>query len=201
MKINLSWINLTIILVGLICLGFGLYRTVPVKFNAKFFATLSPLLGMFVALAVVAFWKRGSGGIISGAEASITAGASYLPTMLGFFLTMGFATVVVDIYRAQIVDSLTGSHAYASSLSASFVLPSTSAVGREISHFWLTTPVMRPNLIFLFMSTSLLSVPLFYMRTMGMDFGMQWRLYLASVVSSLLLIPILQVFKFFGSFG
>jgi len=193
--------NVTIIIVGFVCLAFGLYRTVPVNFNAKFFASMSFLWGMFVTLAVVAFWKRGLGGILGGTEASVAISAQYLPTILGFFLTMGFCSVVVDIYRPQIISSLSGNYAYIRILGASSILPSTSAVGREVSKFWITTPVMRPNLIFLFMSTSLVSVPLFYMRTMGMDWAMQWRLYLASIASSLLLIPILQVFKFFGSFG
>ena len=192
-------INLVIILTGLIITGIGLYRQVPLQINSMFFKQHGPIWITALLLSIYLATTHGAQALQAAGNATLRASAGFAPTMAGFFIVMGLMGVVVNYNRQTIIRFMT-THGYYGSLLSSLVLASPTAIAPEMKNLWQSTPAIRPVLIHLFNTCSLLSVPLFYIRTLGMDPGMQWRLYLSSACMCVLQIPILLLASAFGFF-
>lgn len=185
---NLTQTNLVLIIVGLIILATGLFRTFPLRLKPAL--TMNGALLFFLAVGIIFFFlRRDASSYKMWAFSTVGFAANFLTLMFFLTLLMGLCTVLVKMYFLEMSDFLL-KHPFWTPLVSCFVSATPNSLAPVITTMW-PNPSLHGMFLFYLQGASLMSFPLFMMRKLGFNSSeICWKMYITGCLMSLICLPL-----------
>lgn len=141
----------------LVCVGIGLlmiafYRMGVLHFDRKFVVDVLPLAIAAIGLSLVARHIGGTALLAKGIEQAGSMITRFAPMLVVMFITMGYATVLINLYKDDMAVYLNGSKGPFGSLLASYVMPGSLTSMPIVKQLWDAGINQTPLIVFLLTS-------------------------------------------------
>ena len=174
-------------MVGGLCLFLvGTYRAYPVKIDKAILLQWVPVFAMLAIAALALFGVDGVKGLAIALDRTGMISARLAPMLIGIVFVMAFGGVLAGYYKPQIIQMISGKYGVLGALAAAFITPTSATFAPQVTELW-ENPLHRPQLLVFLIASSMLSVPLFFIRQMGVTWDISVKMYICGIFISVLL--------------
>lgn len=194
----MNW-NIVCISGGLSVCLFGLYRQFPVIADQKFYLQWVPLAVLCILCAGFLYWKGGASLLSTGLAATGKVSTGLVPVLVLILPMMGFGAAAAVHYRPEIKALLEGKQGIFGAFLAACLSPTSQSLSGVVTELW-SVPSLRPILLYSLIASPLVSLNIFMIRQAGLGWNISLKMYGASFVAVLALMPVFWFWVKIGAF-
>ena len=169
--------NATLIVVGLIMLCIGLFRTFPVKLDVKFAKANVPYFAALLVIIFVTCQTMGTSGIVKGVNSTLAVSSGFLIMLLVLMPLIGFGGGLAEYFQKYIVEAIKGPLGYFWGIVTGFAAPGGNSLSGALNTLWNSSPELRPRVIFMLSTVPLTSFSIYMIRALGLNAEVAWEMY------------------------
>lgn len=166
----------------------------PIKFDKAFWIQNGPLMAMLAGGVYLLLQRENSQQLsASWAQATMGTWARFLPMLILLFATMTLGSIIAKIHGDKINTYLMNNQTMGPILGSCIVPTTATAVG-IVENSW-KMEALRPGLLYFVQASALMSIPLFFLRSLGFtNTEIMHKMYISGLVISLAMIPVIGPF-------
>jgi len=186
---------MSLVVVGLILVMIGVYRSYPPKFDSRFWWNVGPMSTALVAIVGASWHFGGLKFLAASLDKTMETASGFLPILVLLMPLIGFSGPLTHYLERDIIHNLMGPLGYLWALLAGFFSPGGSSLGGVVAHLWRVKHELRPVLLYLLTVTPLNSLTIFYIRRLGLGDDIASEMYRVNWAIAIGLMP------FFWAYG